>query len=386
MSSSPIATNEEELVTRIDVMVRGLQSCRPNARRIRERMTVCNGLFMLFGQARLPTKVRLCQTSPYQLVCSGNGYTICNDAASRTYAVELLDGPAWVSRTLLDGRPITSILAPQYGGIVASSAFGCQLVDAGVGCRFCTARGFRGTRFQPADLELALAIVLECDQLRCLNLNSGSSTRDPDHGYRLLRPFVRAATAAVCPAVNLELMPPNESALPTSLRAWVERIRDDGATSLQINLELWDERLRAQWMPFKGRIPRSVYLNSIRESVAIFGRFKVNSVLLVGLQPVDDLVSATDTLLSIGATPLLEVYRPIVARDATPQYPRTVLRDLMAVRARTGLGTIAGPQEHEGLEGCLACGACSVVPQGTSEQYMHVNVPGNQRAATNSQS
>src|SRR5512146_1332333 len=66
----------------------------------------------------------------------------------------------------------------------------------------------------------------------------------------------------------------------------IDALRDAGWESVAFNLEVWDERLWPGFVPGKAALmPRDRWLAALEHAVAVFGRGRVASVLVAGLEP-----------------------------------------------------------------------------------------------------
>lgn len=98
----------------------------------------------------------------------------------------------------------------------------------------------------------------------------------------------------------------------------IQQLADSGINGLAINLELYSDDAATRTMPAKRRIGRSQYLDFIEDAVVVFGIGKVRSLLLVGLEPLEETLKGVAALVRRGCDPVLSPFRPD---------PATPLRD-----------------------------------------------------------
>lgn len=85
-----------------------------------------------------------------------------------------------------------------------------------------------------------------------------------------------------------------------------------GLNEVAFNIEIYDRRIAAQLMPGKGKIPLTQYMNALEESTKYFGRTgNVRSMLIVGLERENSLLTGVKDLCSIGVSPMLSIFRPM---------------------------------------------------------------------------
>jgi hypothetical protein len=94
-----------------------------------------------------------------------------------------------------------------------------------------------------------------------------------------------------------------------------------GINALSINLELFSEVAARKIMPRKLRIGVETFLKFIESAVALFGPGRVRSMLLVGLEPMEDTLRGVQALAERGCDPVLSPFRPDPATPLKSQPP-----------------------------------------------------------------
>ncbi len=126
-----------------------------------------------------------------------------------------------------------------------------------------------------------------------------------------------------------------------------------GVTEIAFNIEIWDRELAKKWMPGKGAIPLSRYLEMLKYAVTLWGSTgAVRSSFVVGLEPMSSLLEGIEKICSIGAAPILSVFRPIPGTIAENVVPLTNSELLALFYKATAIcdmyGLELGPQ-------CIPC-------------------------------
>jgi Biotin synthase-related enzyme len=83
-----------------------------------------------------------------------------------------------------------------------------------------------------------------------------------------------------------------------------------GFSTISVNLELYNEQLRKQYIPDKAKIGKESYYTFIRTAVQIFGVKQVRSSLIVGLEKEEDTLKAVEKISSLGCIPVLSAFVP----------------------------------------------------------------------------
>jgi hypothetical protein len=96
-------------------------------------------------------------------------------------------------------------------------------------------------------------------------------------------------------------------------------LADLGVNELSINLEIFNETIARDVMPRKFRAGRDELLRFAGAAAEILGPGRVRSMLMVGLEPLEDTLAGVRALIDIGCVPVLSPFRPD---------PLTPLRDV----------------------------------------------------------
>jgi radical SAM superfamily enzyme YgiQ (UPF0313 family) len=131
---------------------------------------------------------------------------------------------------------------------------------------------------------------------------SGGTPKEEDYHYLN---SVYDAVASAFPENNVDIM---MAPLPGLLNA--QGLKDRGIHGLSINLELYNEQIAQEMMKGKQKISRGTYLNFIEQSAKIFGEGNVRSLLMVGLEPIEDTLRGVEALAQRGCDPVLSPFRP----------------------------------------------------------------------------
>lgn len=132
----------------------------------------------------------------------------------------------------------------------------------------------------------------------------------------------------------------------------IKRLHSFGINELSINMELWNDKISKSIMTQKAAIGRDSYLRFIEKAVEVFGKGKVRSILMVGLEPLSDLFEGVENLAKIGCSPVLSPFRPS-SKTALAQYSPPVVTQL--VEAYEGSKKIVEKYEVKLGPRCISC-------------------------------
>jgi len=348
----------DPLDLRAELAVHGLRSAPPLVRRAGAGPSD-DGHWRLDGAA---ATLPLAPESPFELLDGGvltRDGVVVEDALlepilrPRFYDLETAGGIPYERLARLHGTDVLATTVVQtcvrYG-------------DEATRCRFCTIeeslRAGATTQVKtPAQLAEVAAAAVRLDGVRQMVMTTGTSN-GADRGARHLARCVAAVREAVPDLpIQVQIEPPVDL-------SWIGRLHEAGAAAIGIHVEALDQQVRDRWTPGKATVPLARYEEAWREAVAVFGRNRVSTYLLVGLgEDPDELVAGARRLIDMGVYPFVVPYRPLEgslawADGIGPPEPRV----LMDVTRRVAAALRdAGMRGADQTAGCAACGACSAL-------------------------
>ncbi len=315
-----------------------------------------NAVHMFFENVLINVCVAeaFCKKSPYSLCQIHHQWYLIRDGVLLNEVV-FLTMPEWVF-IRQDGMMVGSVVRPHSNACLSVwPSLDCKYIREKKGCKFCSLTSVdpgRMTRLRPDMVARLVKVALDYDPAYQINL-SGGTCGSPEGAIAYLSEICAAIIDACGQTViSVECAPPADS-------AYLKRLKEHGVTAVVMNLEIFDERLRKRICPGKGEISNRQYMQSLQEAVRFFGAGNVSSVLIVGIQPIQDVLTACRQLIDMGVAPTLMPFKPF---DHTPmEHMHTtncveymeISRKVTAYMAQKGLFV-------RETSGCAACGACSV--------------------------
>ncbi len=180
-------------------------------------------------------------------------------------------------------------------------------------------------------------------------LISGGTPR-PEH-YGFLRDVYDAVIE------SFQHLPVDIMMVPIAEVLDIEHLARQGVHELSINLEVFNDEIARNLMPRKHQQGRDHLLCFVEHAVSVFGPGRVRSMMMVGVEPIEDTLRGVEALAGVGCVPVLSPFRPDPStplRDSTPPSAAT-LRDTYR-RARAivqdagiDLGPSCAPCTHNTL-------------------------------------
>jgi len=311
--------------------------------------------------ANVCIKQKFCIESPYVLRKSGdkielrcNGDLVCD--------VSFIEIPVWGADEV-EGYRISDFLRPHSKDCLSIWPNGKCMFAGQKQCRFCSLSDCTLTPSIAAQMVLR---ALECDPHYSINISGGvyeSFDKNVDYICDIVKQIRKKSTALI----SVETIPPKS-------KDELRKFKESGVTSILMNLEIFRADERRSICPGKSIISYDEYFSAFAYGVEIFGRWKVASVLIFGLQKTCDILEAADRLISLGVMPIIMPFQPIDGIDASLTYHEEFLnmgrgdfsfRNAYINTTRT-VSRMLEKERNEvmcSLEGCSECGACSIERQ-----------------------
>lgn len=269
--------------------------------------------------------------------------------------------PKFYSLQTADGVPYQQIATLHGTDVLATTVLQTciRYESRRKACRFCAigqslAAGRTIAHKTPAQLAEVAKAAVELDGVRHMVMTTGTPpTRD--RGAQVLCDSAQAVKAAVDLPLQVQCEPPDTD-------AWFQRMKDAGADTLGMHIEVIGEDLRQQILPGKAEVPMTRYWEAFEAAVAVFGRGQVSTYLLAGLGDSREvLLKTSERLLSLGVYPFVVPFVPISGTPLEDHPPpgagfmQSVLQPLGAMVREAGL------RASDIKAGCGKCAACSTL-------------------------
>lgn len=278
--------------------------------------------------------------TPYRLDLSDGALVVRgNDLCS---SARMWLPPAYHDQLNDSGEPYNSYAFTHADRVRISPIEGC-----GMTCKFCNLPyefRYRTKRVQGL-VEAVRAAIEDPIQPAHHVLISGGTPREEDIDY------VRACYEAVI--TGFPDLPVDVMMVPIDHLMDVEWLAGLGVNELSVNLEIYDLELAHRLMRRKAKQGREHYLDYLEHAAEILGTPRVRSMLMVGLEPLDQTLEGVEAIARRGATPVLSPFRPD---------PKTPLRDHEPIGADRLAETYLRAREiaaHHGVALGPRCIPCS---------------------------
>lgn len=219
--------------------------------------------------------------SPFHLVQNDSRFEIWQEAVKYT-DVFLIPRPRFYDSFTSGGFhmcKVAVIVGPGHMRCVVNQR--CNYHQIGKPCKFCAVQYWWDSTPEKAPTQIAETVeagvkegVVEHISLTTATLNTKGK------GLESLVETAKLIQARVKVPIMIEFEPIGDYALLDSL---LQEAKQAGVTTVSCNIECFDESLREEVMPIKGKIPIATYVKTWEKSLEVFGVNEVFTVVVVGI-------------------------------------------------------------------------------------------------------
>jgi radical SAM protein (TIGR04043 family) len=237
-------------------------------------------------------------SSPFEIKMRGNKFSIFKNGDFLT-DVEFLQRPRFFDISTSDGvsmEKLGKLVAP--GFLIVYMTTGC-IYWGEAQCKFCVTGYIDTLKIKKASWIAELAEKGAKEIKSHIALTSGALPKD--RGSKLLAETVNSIKERVNIPVSVNLEPPRNM-------GWLDKLSN--ADSIYINLEVYDEKARALFLPGKSEFKLEYYDRIFKRCLEVFEENQVGSVLLAGLEGENTYLEGVEHLASLGVMPVVIPFYP----------------------------------------------------------------------------
>ncbi|MEE9594920.1 MAG: radical SAM protein [Candidatus Hydrothermarchaeales archaeon] len=256
--------------------------------------------------------------SPFEVKEVEDGYAIFED--EELFAdITFIERPSFFDSTTSSGvkmGKMCKLVAPGFPIIYMSK--GCVYWGEKQ-CKFCVV-GYIDTKDEKEPMETAEVVdagVREGAIKSHVALTSGALARD--RGSDLMASAAKAIKEKVEIPISANVEPPRD--LDS-----IDKLKEAGADSIYINLEVYDEAKRRDIMPGKSGFGIDYYDGAFERCLEVFEENQVASVMLAGLESDTTCLEGVEHLACLGVVPVVIPFYPTAHSKLNGMCPPSVDR------------------------------------------------------------
>jgi len=289
--------------------------------------------------------------SPYRLVKNGSQFEIWKEGVKYTDVI-LIPRPRFYNSFTGGGVPmckVAVIVGPGHTRSVVSQR--CAYQQIGKPCKFCAIQHWWDAKLEKAPPQVAETIeagvkegVVEHVSLTTATLNTKGK------GLESLVETAKLIQARVRVPIMIEFEPIGDYSLLDSL---LQEAKQAGVTTASCNIECFDESVRQEVMPIKGKIPIAMYVETWEKCLDIFGKNEVFTVAIVGIGEEDEsILRGVEMAASYGVMTFIVPHSPAIGAVYEDTEPPSSERMLSLYEQAVRI------YEKHGLNLCVSQSGC----------------------------
>lgn len=220
--------------------------------------------------------------------------------AGDEHGCEVLPLPGYLDSVNARGESVTATTMSHADRIRISPISGCAW-----DCHFCDMPSSRYSRHSVEELLASIEVARRDPYLPAQHMLISGGSPGPAH-TAWFDDMVQGVLAG-CDLPTDVMMGARAGSLD-----YLERFVDAGVVGFSLNLEVSQEEAAQRVMPRKRALSSPYFESTIREAVRLLGAGTgaVRSILIVGLEPIEDTLAAVEMIARLGADPVLSPFRP----------------------------------------------------------------------------
>lgn len=304
----------------------------------------------------VPIRESYTKSSPYiiksdkkQLIlCKGN-INVCK--------LTILSLPNWYEKRTSNNTKMHDVLSIHNKNVLALTHYtNCYYISKGQRCLFCSVECNRNLRLLNLDIRKQdiVETLVEALKENChysLALSEGVKNNNDRGAVYFSSILKKISDSGLLIKSSVELAPPINS-------SYIDLLHSCGASSIIMNMEFFDNKIRKAYCPGKGEISTEQYINALRHSVRIFGSGNVASVLIVGIESIDNTITCAKLLLDMGVLPIIIPFKPYDncmlndKKTTNPEELKFIAKNMEQYIKKIEFKNISNVA-------CISCGACN---------------------------
>ncbi|MFW9898315.1 MAG: radical SAM protein [Candidatus Thorarchaeota archaeon] len=292
----------------------------------------------------------------------GNFFEIYNNKENNSYCkLKLVPEPKFYDAKFKtsDGIPMKKVALVHGIDCLASTIYQkCVYWACGEACKFCgieLSLNYDTTILEKNYNQMNEVIIQAKKEGRCSHMTLTSGTEEGiDKGAKRYIELLKGIKS------NNPKLPLHVQIEPIEDLSYINKLKESGADTIGIHLEVLDEKIRKDITPGKAHIPYEIFEKNWKHALEIFGKNQVSSFLLTGFgESNDEFISDLEKLISLGVIPFITPARSIPGMKDLPTTNYKLLLEIYSEAAKLMKEYGVNPLENKA--GCVRCGGCSAI-------------------------
>ncbi len=285
--------------------------------------------------------------------------------------LKLINEPKFYSLKTSDGILMKRIALVHGIDCLSSTIYQkCRYWACGEACRFCgieLSLEFDTTILEKNYKQMNEVIAAAKNEGKCkhMTLTSGTSEEEDKGANRYVELLKGIKREHPDVALHVQMEPMEDL-------SYLNELKEAGADTIGIHIEVVDDILRSIITPGKSKIPYEIFEENWKHALEIFGKNQVDSYLLLGFgENRYDFLEDIEKIVSIGVIPFITPVRAIPGKKESSMLSMPVMNHNALLEIYNGAALMMkkyGVNPLENKAGCVRCGGCSAI----NEAYLSV--------------
>jgi len=308
----------------------------------------------------IPTLNQAARNSPFEFK-GGHDSGHLAQAGVRVATAHTVSRPKFYDLNTSDGIPYRKIATLHGADCLGSTVIqACiRYANPTKRCHFCAIglsleKRLTIAKKTPEQLAEVAVAAKTLDGITHVTLTTGT-TDERNKGAEYLGECARAIADATHLPIHAQFEPPQDKEIFKDLSR-------TGIVNVGLHVESFDETVRRRYTPGKSAISLDDYFSAFEAAVAVFGRNKVSTFVILGLGEDESItLGGCRRAVSLGVYPFVVALRPmdgtLLANERAPssEYVYRMTVEVGRLIREQGMSTTRSGA------GCTRCGACSLL-------------------------
>ncbi|AEF82098.1 radical SAM protein [Leadbettera azotonutricia] len=250
------------------------------------------------------TQIRWNQQSPLSLVYEDGQFNIRDQGKPVIEKVKFAKRPDYYRRKTSDGTDMRTVATDNgNGAMFVSYSNECSLKEKGLDCRFCNINATKSIYGDSQNIKWKTP--QQVGETIAAGYNEGFDHVTISGGFiserREVEYYIDVAEAIQEHTGLQDFNGTGVIGAPLDLDVF-EKYKEAGYRTMATNIELWNEKMFDVICPGKAQLcgGRQNWLNALDEEVRVFGKYKVRSTMVAGIEPKESLLEGVEYLIERG--------------------------------------------------------------------------------------
>jgi hypothetical protein len=250
------------------------------------------------------TQIRWNQQSPLSLVYEDGQFNIWDQGKTIIEKVKFAKRPDYYRRKTSDGTDMRTVATDNgHGALFVSYSNECSLKEKGLDCLFCNINATKSIYGEAQNIKWKTP--QQVGETIAAGYNEGFDHVTISGGFiserREVEYYIDVAEAIQEHTGLGDFNGTGVIGAPLDLDVF-EKYKEAGYRTMATNIELWNEKMFDVICPGKAQLcgGRKNWLNALDEEVRVFGRYKVRSTMVAGIEPKESLLEGVEYLIEHG--------------------------------------------------------------------------------------